>query len=250
MTANDTREPASTAALGFYDNYLEWKDWDPSQFGRYSALDARYFAAELGTSALSGGRALEIGFGNGSTLAWLKDMGAETYGVEANQILVERAARLLGGGRAFSDLHDDALSRLTNSFSLVVAFDVVEHVPLDKLGPMLAQMRELLASGGICVLRFPNGDSPFGRVNQHGDPTHVTTLGGARITYLAQRAGLVVEAIRAPALPTRGVGFARGAKRRLILGGRMLIEYAVGLLYFGGRRLPLDPNYIAVLRRP
>jgi 2-polyprenyl-3-methyl-5-hydroxy-6-metoxy-1,4-benzoquinol methylase len=242
--------PPSSVAGRFRGSYLEWKHWDGADFGRYSALDSRYFAAELGISRSVKPRVLEVGFGNGTLLAWLHELGADIYGVEANQILVDRATRLLGAGRAFNDLQDAAISELAGTFDRIIALDVIEHVPLDELGPMLSRIRELLAPGGAAVFRFPNGDSPFGRVNQHGDPTHVTTLGSARIAYLAQRAGLDVEAIRAPALPIRGVGFARGFKRSLIRGTRMLIEYAVSQVYFGGRRIPLDPNYTAVFRRP
>jgi hypothetical protein len=74
-------------------------------------------------------------------------------------------------------------------------------------------------------------------------------MGGARLTYLAERAGLQPEAIRAPALPLRGVGFARGCRRLVIIAARALIERCLGQLYFGGRLIPLDPNYTAVLRR-
>jgi 2-polyprenyl-3-methyl-5-hydroxy-6-metoxy-1,4-benzoquinol methylase len=239
----------SSVGQQFRGSYLEWKNWDGGDFGRYSRLDSQYFAVEFDISRPIELRALEIGFGNGAALGWLHELGADTYGVEANPILVDRAADLLGASRVFDDLQAVALSELAGTFDRIIALDVIEHVPLDELGPMLSRICELLAPGGAAVFRFPNGDSPFGRVNQHGDPTHVTTLGSARLTYLAERAGLDVEVIRAPALPIRGVGFARGVKRSIIRGTRMLIEYAVSQIYFGGRRIPLDPNYTAVLRR-
>jgi 2-polyprenyl-3-methyl-5-hydroxy-6-metoxy-1,4-benzoquinol methylase len=230
--------------------YADWKEWEPEHFGQYSPTDAQYFVAEFGLRAPSAARALEIGFGNGSVLAWLHAIGADTYGVEANPLLVERATRLLGDGRAFNDLDAAALAALAGTFTHVIALDVIEHVPLDELPGMLSRIRELLAPGGRAVLRFPNGDSPFGRINQHGDPTHVTTLGSARVAYLAERAGLEPGLIRASALPIRGVGFVRGCRRLMIHVTRAFIEYAVSQLYFGGRRIPLDPNYTAVLCRP
>jgi SAM-dependent methyltransferase len=234
----------------FDTGYVEWKSWSPGEFGRYSTLDAGYYAAEFGVSAAPDGRALEIGFGNGSALAWLRDRGADTYGVEANPLLVERANQLLGPDRAFADLQNPTLSRMSGTFTHVIALDVLEHVPMDGLPAMLSRVGTLLAPGGLAVLRFPNGDSPFGRINQHGDPTHVTTLGSARIAFFAARAGLEVVAVRAPALPLRGAGLIRGFRRLLIRGARHVIEYGVGQLYFGGRIIPLDPNYTAVLTRP
>ena len=247
--ANNQPAAPSAAPAGFDADYAEWKSWDTASFGRYSPLDAAYYAAEFGIRAASGQRVLEIGFGNGSALGWLKDRGAEVHGLEANPILVARALQLLGADRAFEDLTDSRLSSMQGTFDHIIALDVLEHVPMDALTGMLSRIRELLAPGGHALFRFPNGDSPFGRINQNGDPTHITVLGGARLTWFARRAGLEVQSLRAPALPVRGVGLVRGFRRLLIRNARRMIEPAIGQLYFYGRRIPLDPNYVAVLRR-
>ena len=241
---------AGKSSIAAPADYIDWKEWDNAKFGVCSAMEARQFAAELDIQQPRSSRVLEIGFGNGATLGWLKSIGADAYGVETNPDLVVRARRMLGEEHVFHELADEHLTRLAGTFTHVLAFDVVEHVPLELLVPMLARIRELLEPEGVCVLRFPNGDSPFGRVNQHGDPTHVTTIGHARIEYLARRAGLSVAAVRAPALPLSGVGVRRALRRACILAGRAIVERLISVLYFGGRRIPMDPNYIAVLRRP
>jgi 2-polyprenyl-3-methyl-5-hydroxy-6-metoxy-1,4-benzoquinol methylase len=248
--ANNQRDDAAAASAAFDADYAQWKSWDTATFGKYSRIDAAYYRAEFGINGATGKRVLEIGFGNGSALAWLKDQGAEVYGIEANPILVERALKLLGAARAYEDLADTRLSTVAGTFDHVIALDVLEHVPMDGLPGMLSGIRELLAPGGQALFRFPNGDSPFGRINQNGDPTHITILGGDRITWFARRAGLEVQIIRAPALPIRGVGSARGLRRLLIRSARRMIEPAIGQIYFNGRRIPLDPNYVAVLIRP
>jgi 2-polyprenyl-3-methyl-5-hydroxy-6-metoxy-1,4-benzoquinol methylase len=250
-SANESPDAAAAVSPAAFDTgYVQWKAWESAEFGRYSPLDACYYTAEFGIRAPATARALEIGFGNGSVLAWLRDRGADTYGVEANPILVARASELLGPGRVFLDLQDAMLSGMSGTFTHVIALDVLEHVPLDSLPAMLSRITSLLAPAGVAVLRFPNGDSPFGRIHQHGDPTHVTTLGSTRITYFARRAGLEVVAVRSPALPVRGVGFIRGLRRFLIRGARHVIELVAAQLYFGGRKIPFDPNYTAVLQRP
>jgi hypothetical protein len=114
---------------------------------------------------------------------------------------------------------------------------------------VLRRIRALLAPEGRFVARFPNGDSPFGRIGQHGDPTHVTTMGRGKLVYLARDAGLQLLEIRAPALPVHGVGFRRAWKRRFVKMGRYGVERLFALLYFGGQRVPLDPNYLAILGR-
>ena len=234
----------------FDTDYVQWKSWGDAEFGQYSPLDSTYYAAEFRVSSFVNARALEIGFGNGSALAWLRDSGVDTYGVEANPMLVDRAKHLLGGEKAFSGLEDPALSSLSGTFTHVIGLDVLEHVPMSSLPGMLCRVRTLLAPGGVAIFRFPNGDSPFGRLYQHGDPTHVTTLGSERIAYFARCARLEVSSIGSPALPLHGVGPIRALRRALVRGMRQVIDHMVGQIYFGGRRISLDPNSVAVLVRP
>ncbi len=227
--------------------YIEWKNWDSASFGRFDALEAAYFAAETGIRHGARLRVLEVGFGNGGFLGWVKARGGETYGIETNPELVARARGFFGEGHAFIDLQDASLNALRGSFTHIVAFDVIEHMSESDLSEALTHLRELLAPEGKLILRFPNGDSPFGRLSQHGDPTHIQTIGRQKLEYFAHRAGLRIIDIRAPALPLRGVGFARGLRRCTVQMGRAAFEWLISLLYFGGRRIPLDPNYIAIL---
>ena len=229
------------------DDYIDWKDWRDESFGKFDARLANYFAAEVRIAAAPGVRVLEIGFGNGAFVGWAQKLGIEIFGVELSPALVQRCRALLGEGRAFADLDDPRLSTLAASFTHIVAFDVIEHISQPALPAFLSRLRSLLAAQGKIVLRFPNGDSPFGRIHQHGDPTHVTTLGRSKIRYFAEQAGLEVECIRAPALPLLGVSLLKAARRTLIAAGRYCVERVLGLLYFGGSVIPLDPNYVAVL---
>jgi SAM-dependent methyltransferase len=231
------------------ESYVGWKDWGPAAFGKFSASDAVYFAAETSIAACTPARVLEIGFGNGAFLGWVCGMGVESFGVETNPLLIQRAKDLLGPDHVFDALDDKVVGRLRGTLTHVVAFDVIEHVPIEHLAPLLRATGELLTPQGKIVLRFPNGDSPFGRITQHGDPTHVTVIGQQKLAYLARAAGLHVAEIRAPKLPIHGVGLFRGTKRRLLSVARACFERSISLLYFAGRRVPFDPNYVAVLQR-
>ena len=230
------------------DAYIEWKQWDDSTFGRFTPLDALYFAAETGLAAGKSARVLEIGFGNGGFLGWAKSLGAEIFGVETNPQLTARACSLFGIDRFVASL-DEVDSHNWGQFTHIVAFDVIEHIPQSELPAVLRRIRALLAPDGRFVARFPNGDSPFGRINQHGDPTHVTTMGHGKLRYLARDAGLQLLEIRAPALPVHGVGLRRALKRRFVNMGRYWVERLFAVLYFGGQRVSLDPNYLAILGR-
>lgn len=231
------------------NSYIDWKNWASDSFGRFNALEARYYALETGIAAKPGVRVLEVGFGNGPFIGWARSRNLDIFGVELNSTLVARARAMLGEHHVFQDLDDQGIKTLAGTFSHVVAFDVIEHIPQDALPKFFSQIKALLASDGRVFLRFPNGDSPFGRIIQHGDPTHVTTIGRDKLGYLARQSGLVIETLRAPVLPLSGSPVSRMLKQNLLDAGHFLVEHAVALLYFGGRKIPLSPNYMAVLSR-
>ena len=76
----------------------------------------------------------------------------------------------------------------------------------------------------------------------------MTTIGRAKVSYFAQRAGFAVKAIGAPAMPIEGIGWRRGLRRRMVLAMRFGFETLIGKLYFG-QRISFDQNYTAVLIR-
>jgi 2-polyprenyl-3-methyl-5-hydroxy-6-metoxy-1,4-benzoquinol methylase len=226
-----------------YEGYAQWKGWQ-GDF-ETSDRDARYFAAELAGIDLSGKRVLEIGFGNGSFLAWARRQNAQVTGTEIIDTLIEQA-RTKGYDAQPASLQ--ALLASGRQFDLVVAFDVFEHWRKDELIANLGLLNGLLTGDGLLLARFPNGHSPFGRVHQHGDLTHVTTLSSSSVTQLAQMTGFTVARIdNERRVPVRG-DFWPALKHHWRRFRRARIEIALGKLY-GFGRLPLDPNLTALLRK-
>ena len=236
-------EPSGTIADP-YAGYTEWKRWDG--VFRTSDKEARYFAAEFREFPLRGKRVLEIGFGNGSFLAWAKSEGADAAGIELNADMREAAVR--NGFVAF----DDSLADLANKghrFDVVVAFDVIEHWDTTELIENFRRIRALLADGGIFLARFPNGQSPFGRVFQHGDFSHKSTLTTYKIEYLAVASGLEIMRIANPCRVPSRAGPLGSLRQAWMAWRRRRIERSIARLY-GIRKLPLDPNLVAVLKKP
>jgi SAM-dependent methyltransferase len=170
----------------YNSNYLAWKAWGASDFGNLSFKDKSYFTAELKRLPLDFNRpldAMEIGFGNGQFLRYGTERGWNIVGTEANPYLTQ-AAKEMG----FKALNTENLSEFTdNQFDLVAAFDVLEHIPQDVLLGFLKEVVRILKPGGIFLGRSPNGDSPFGLSDQHGDITHVTILGSGKVHYFAKQ---------------------------------------------------------------
>lgn len=232
------------AAADPYAGYAAWKEWS----GAFATTDreARYFAEEFRGIVLKQKRVLEVGFGNGSFLAWAKGEGADVAGIEINAEMRD-AARAHGFEAFDSSLAE--LARHSARYDLVAAFDVLEHWDVDELVANFRAIGELLVDGGLFVSRFPNGQSPFGRVYQHGDFSHKSVLSTYKIEYLARLANFEIVRIdnvrRVPSRP----GPLASVRHWWLARRRRWIERSIARLY-GIRKLPLDPNLVAVLRKP
>jgi len=243
--ADDTRDSLGEVRAG----YVAWKNWQSEKFGSYTRFEAASFTAELVGLLPVGRRArvLELGFGNGQFLGWCGAQGIDCCGVEIDAEMRRRAREF--GVAVFASTFDRSLETHEQTFDVVAAFDVLEHIELHELVRTLRQVARLLRPGGHLLARFPNGDSPFGRVNQHGDLTHVTTLGRSKLQQLAELSGMQLISFADPRRPWRSVGF-RGAIRRLAGSAvKKVLETTIRTLYFGGEKVCFDRNAVAILRR-
>ncbi|TCK23879.1 2-polyprenyl-3-methyl-5-hydroxy-6-metoxy-1,4-benzoquinol methylase [Ancylobacter aquaticus] len=220
-----------------YDSYVEWKGWDGDNFSRYGASEALFYNAEFGhvvdrTRGVQP-RVIEIGFGNGSLLGWLRDNGAVATGIEVQDELKERARQA-----GFAVI--DTLAEVPDdSVDMVVALDVFEHVRYPDLQRLCEDIRRVLKPNGYLIARFPNGDSPFSMRFQNGDATHVLYIGGALIAGLMSTTGFSVDSLRAPSEVPVGV------KQHLIHTIKCTMRYLfltyVRLAFMG----PATPNTFA-----
>ena len=226
----------------FYSGYEEWKGWKGGLDEVPSATNHDYFSRELKRANIAPGvRLLEIGFGNGEFLQWAKVNGYAVSGVEIREKLYRLAKE-----RNFSVFLGqiiDQIDGLENEFDALVGFDVLEHLPKDVFLDYFRAMNRLLKQGGSVILRFPNGQSPFGRYYQYSDLTHQNVLTGRLIEQLAGITGFSLEgcynAIRIH-------GKKRKLKKVVKYFLRDLLESALGHLHFG-ERVPMDANLTCVL---
>ncbi len=81
-----------------------------------------------------------------------------------------------------------------NSFGVIIALDFLEHLTRPDFRSFLDLAHAKLSPGGILILRGPNGDSPFGGLNYHNDPTHEWCYTSTSLRVLHELAGF--ESIR------------------------------------------------------
>ena len=189
----------STGTETYGENYLSWKGWNSSQnFGKPSNFERIYFSNELRQCKVGQIKnILEVGFGNGCFFGYARQQGWNITGLEVNERLIE-----CGQKNGFDTRAADELRNLPDdSFDLIVAFDVFEHIsPIDIL-EYFKTLRTKLKIGGIILARYPNGDSPLGLHNQNSDITHLNAIGCGKMLYLAQNSGLQLVRIKSPAQP-------------------------------------------------
>ena len=220
--------------------YTDWKQWHDAQFGRCSRGDARYFSWHLARChPAKPSKVLEIGFGNGNFLGFARDRGMSCVGIETQAALRERARA--AGIESYDTLGALAPDRL---FDLIAAFDVLEHIEQAALPALLQRLAGHLAPQGVLLFRVPNGESPLGRVFQHGDLTHVSTLGLSKFRQLAAGSGLAVvcHGERPWYLS------ARNPKRLLRAALAALVERTLAFAYHWDTDA-LAPNLVVALRR-
>jgi 2-polyprenyl-3-methyl-5-hydroxy-6-metoxy-1,4-benzoquinol methylase len=226
-----------------YESYSRWKDW--SLNFTCSENEQRYFDREFGDTVEAVHRIFEIGFGNGGFLAWAKQRGADVYGVEIQPEILAAAER--HGFVAVGSI-DQLSAHRGDGFDAAVALDVFEHIPAENVPQTLASIEALLKPRGTLTLRVPNGVSPFGRYNQHGDATHINVITPAKMAQWALATQLRVDCVRNEARVLNATNLISRFIKRIQFTIRECVNKAIAAIY----GLPvdaLDPNMIIVLRK-
>lgn len=226
--------------------YLKWKSWGGDQFANLSASDRAYYCAEIersGRNYPARSRVLEVGFGNGGFLKFCASMQWDVTGTEVNPELIT-IARAAG----YDVMGAEKIREFSSGmFDLVVAFDVLEHIPKDELTPFLSEIRRILKQDGRFIARFPNGDSPFGLVYQNGDITHITSIGNIMIRHVFATADLEPIFIGSHAVPLKGLRVREYFRRIVVLTIRSLIDRVVNFLFYPGLRITFCSENMVVI---
>ena len=169
----DTRD---RAALAFFSAMPGWRD----------AIDASVCFLP---APKPGGRLLEVGFGNAGTLLWMRELGWDVMGIEADPVAVKNS-RALGLDTRLGNLKSHNFPDA--SFDAIYASHVLEHVH-DPLG-LMEECYRILKPGGVVVMMTPNltgwGHSRFkGDWTLLDSPRHLMLFSPENARTLLQKAG-------------------------------------------------------------
>lgn len=134
-------------------------------------------------------RAVDLGCGRGEWLEILKEHGIEPVGVEINDIFVKKLTK-----KGFRVLKEDLFDFLEctedESFHLVTAFHVIEHISVRRRAEFLREVFRVLKKGGIFIIETPNPRNILvGSGDFYRDPSHVTPLFPDTLQYLGEVIG-------------------------------------------------------------
>jgi 2-polyprenyl-3-methyl-5-hydroxy-6-metoxy-1,4-benzoquinol methylase len=170
------------------NTYIDWKNWETDSFGKTSKLEETYFNNIVKLLKLKkSSKILEIGFGNGSFLGYAVSQNFNYDGIESNENLVDLA--IDNNFSAYTSL--DKIDTETK-YDLIILFDVIEHINADAVEDFFKEMNVHLEETGSIFLRFPNGSSPLGLGNQHGDVTHCNIVTLPKLNYWCYNSDLKV----------------------------------------------------------
>ncbi len=230
-----------TDTTALYADYHAWKGW--GEPFKWTPEEGRYHAAELGV-APAGLDILEMGFGGGSFLGWARDSGARVSGSELTPASVAAAQ---AAGIALVPPDFEVAGLMPDSLDAVVAFDVFEHLEPATIPAKLAAIARALRPGGRLVMRYPNGQSPFGLDPQHADATHLIPLSRAKMEQFASGTGLRTIRYGATARVSSG-SVGRDAVRQLRYALRGLHGRMIRFIYASD--VELAPVVTHVMARP
>ena len=120
---------------------------------------------------------LEIGSGFGYAINLLLDMGYNNvFASDISKDLIDFiqkkfSARLKG---AFWCDGNDILFTNPETFDLVILYDVIEHIPFEKLELFISNLHNSLRGGGKVIVRTPNMALPLSGFSRYIDFTHNT----------------------------------------------------------------------------
>ena len=230
------------------NDYESWKNWHSSNFGILSKNERAYFNAELKKVPPefdAGSNVLEIGFGNGSFLKFCTEKSWNITGIEANKYLVDRAN--ISGYHTYCK--DNLESFADDSYDLVVAFDVLEHIKKEDFCQFFIQVKRVLRNNGILLIRFPNGDSPLSMCIQNADLTHVHAIGSGKIYFISKKLNFSIIHFGGSAEPLMGSSLKIIAYRLFVLPFKFIVNKLILLFLFPNHIKDFSSiNLVSVLR--
>jgi SAM-dependent methyltransferase len=221
------------------EDYMFMKGWASADFGkRNAALDSQYAALERRFFARSNS-IIELGFGGGYLLSFLRERNRRVIGYEISEPLVEKAVK--NGYDAYTIDQFTTDRHQPIAVDAIIALDVFEHMNDETILTIMQAVRKSLKPDGKLVIRTPNAASPLGIHYQFSDWTHVTMWSPPYADHCARRSGLVLTSITGEFDFPAATGL-KGILHRLRNLALKSLEWIMQQTLYRGSSFRLSPN--------
>lgn len=144
----------------------------------------------------TGGRLLDIGFGGGDFLYFMKECGWAVAGVDYNGKMVELAREELGIDARQGQLEDAGFE--AGSFDVVTLWGVLEHVQSPR--ETIAEINRVTSDGALLVIYTQNAAAPEARLLGedwfiYEAPRHLYSFNAENLTRLLESEGFKVAEV-------------------------------------------------------
>lgn len=137
------------------------------------------------------GAILEIGPGFGILLKHLRHLGyGNLRGIDISHEVVAECNQVLPGSTELVEDAAEFLQQRPEQFDLIIMLHVLEHVPKNKIPPLLQAIRGALKQGAKLVIEVPNSNHPItGAYNRYHDFTHEVGFTDQSLAFVLRSAG-------------------------------------------------------------
>lgn len=188
------RELSRELSTGYEELYQDLEDTFRGSRDHVYALTAEYLP-DLATVP-GKGPVIDVGCGRGEWLEVLRDHEIAGYGVDTNEVVVERCV-----ARGLDVRVGDALVHLREvpegSVRAVTSFHLVEHLSLDTLIGLIDAALVALRPEGLLILETPNPSNVnVGASSFYLDPTHIKPVHPQFLQFLVESRGFADVEVR------------------------------------------------------
>ena len=132
---------------------------------------------------------LDIGCGRGEWLQKCSNKGFKSIGLEINDQMVETCQNI-----GLEIMQGDAIDILKdlpeNSFSLITAFHIIEHICFDSIYDIFVECKRILKKDGVLIIETPSIDNlSISSQNFYIDPTHINPINPDLLSFTLGRIG-------------------------------------------------------------
>ena len=137
-------------------------------------------------------KSLDIGCGRGEWVQLLQNKGIESHGIDQNPMMLKLAYDNELKNIQNVDAFEYLKNVKKNTFDLITAFHIIEHIPFEKLVYLLQEIKRVAKPNATMLLETPNPNNlQVAACNFYTDPTHLNPLPANMIQFLVEYIGFV-----------------------------------------------------------